>query len=288
MTKDDLFYKNYLPNIKDEEIFDQYLSLIERFLESTEKIDYVEKHHIVPKCYLKDLSKKEKDKNNIVLLSAENHFLAHKLLFLSINDFFMTCAFKRMSESKGQNGDITFLTSTEYKNLKIKYIQHAKEHLIKDRQNNPDKYKEAHIKSVKNRHYKPLSEETKRKISESVSKTMTPEHRELLRQKSTGYKFTEEQRNNVSQFLINYHKEHPYSEETRKKISQSNKKSGASIECIETGEKLSILELSKRLGYTNRTKLRDKILNNEDINGLHYFFFRKHQSSKVSKEHIIK
>lgn len=275
MTLNDLQYKNFLPEIKDINKFEEYLNFLEKCKNRSVLNTYTEKHHIVPRCYLKELSKKERDFNNTIILTGIEHYEAHKLLSESLCDFKMTTTFFRMSFSKGQNGDLKYISAEEYQELRSQHALLFKEVIKKDRKNNPEKYKKAVEITKQKLKGKSLSEETKRKISESVSKTMTPEHKELLRQKSTDYKFTEEQKEKHRVGLIQAHKKKPYSKETLEKIKQSNIKAQTSIECIETGERFSLIGLSRSSSINNRGILKQKILNNEEIDGLHYFFYRK-------------
>lgn len=87
---------------------------------------------------------------------------------------------------------------------------------------------------------KVVSEETRRKLSISVSKTMTEEHRKLLSDRVTGFKHTEEARKKITEAG-----RRPCSAETRKKISDATK---GRIVSEETRAKSSAARIGKKLG----------------------------------------
>jgi hypothetical protein len=90
-----------------------------------------------------------------------------------------------------------------------------------------------------------ISEETRQKISISVSKTMTEEHRKLLSDRVKGFKHTEEARKKISEAG-----RRPCSAETKKKISDAAK---GRIVSEETRAKSSAARLGKKLGPRKKT-----------------------------------
>ncbi len=93
-----------------------------------------------------------------------------------------------------------------------------------------------------------IGEETKQKLSVSISKTMTKEHRALLSEKCSGWKHTAEARLKISEAG----KGRIYSEEARKKIGAAQK---GKIVSQETREKLRLAVLGKKRGpYKKRNK----------------------------------
>jgi hypothetical protein len=95
-----------------------YNKLIEHAKEQNRKkgSDYLENHHIIPKC-LGGSNKKE----NMVLLTAREHFLAHKLLskaYPENKSLFM--GYHKMSLSSSENQQRIKLSSKEYEQLRIK------------------------------------------------------------------------------------------------------------------------------------------------------------------------
>jgi hypothetical protein len=58
---------------------EEYISLCSAALERNDVDGYIEKHHILPKCIC-NVSLEIKDKQNLVILTAKEHFIAHTLL----------------------------------------------------------------------------------------------------------------------------------------------------------------------------------------------------------------
>lgn len=88
---------------------------------------------------------------------------------------------------------------------------------------------------------KAISEETKQKISKSVSETMTEEHRALLSEKCSGWQHTAE----AKQKIAEAGRGRVYSEESRKKIGAAQK---GKVVSQETREKLRLANLGKNRG----------------------------------------
>lgn len=86
-----------------------------------------------------------------------------------------------------------------------------------------------------------ISEETKKKLSISVSETMTEEHRALLSKKCSGWQHTVE----AKQKIAEAGRGRVYSEETRKKIGAVHKGKAVSNE---TREKLRLAVQGKKRG----------------------------------------
>jgi hypothetical protein len=91
-----------------------------------------------------------------------------------------------------------------------------------------------------------ISEETRQKISISVSKTMTEEHRKLLSDRVTGFRHTEEAKKKISEAG----RGRVYSDETKKKIGAAHK---GKVVSEETREKLRASRLGKKLGPRKKT-----------------------------------
>lgn len=86
-----------------------------------------------------------------------------------------------------------------------------------------------------------ISEETKKKLSISISKTMTEEHRALLSEKCSGWQHTLEAKRKIAEAG----RGKIYSEESRKKIGMAQKDKVVSQE---TREKLRLANLGKKRG----------------------------------------
>ena len=89
------------------------------------KLDgYFEKHHIIPKCYFKS-TKIASYKENLVLLTAREHYICHCLLWKSNkSDNRMMLAMYRIIN--GNKIKYTSLTSKEYEALKLFYSNYIK------------------------------------------------------------------------------------------------------------------------------------------------------------------
>lgn len=86
-----------------------------------------------------------------------------------------------------------------------------------------------------------ISEVTKKKLSVSVSKTMTEEHRLLLSEKCSGWKHTEDSKRKIAEAG----KGRVFTEESRKKIGATQK---GKVVSQETREKLRLANLGKKRG----------------------------------------
>lgn len=92
------YYESYLPEQRDEVYLKNYRKFIENKLRRTLISKKTEKHHIVPCCFLpSEFSNNEKDKENLVILTYEEHYIAHFLLYKSFKSKKMVSAFWMMS-----------------------------------------------------------------------------------------------------------------------------------------------------------------------------------------------
>lgn len=125
LQKTDLFYHHYLPEIKDEFAFKEYLNLIENALNRKNLTGYVERHHIVPRCYLpKDWKYKDTLTNNIVIFTAKEHFLAHFYIRESFKDDPSSVALMMLSNCKNHwhvNRNNYLKYSKLYEELRLEY-----------------------------------------------------------------------------------------------------------------------------------------------------------------------
>ena len=158
------------------------------------------KHHIIPKCWFKmnNLSV-DNSKDNLVLLSYEDHCKIHKLMYLCSKTEElrnkMICAYNMLM--KGTVLGISYKLTQDTKN-KLSEAHKGKHHSEETRR-----------KISESEKGKQLSEETRRKMSESKSK----------RSPRKGVTLSEETRKKISESLKGRH----YSEEARIKMSESRK-----------------------------------------------------------------
>lgn len=189
---------------------------------STPRVGYTEKHHIIPKCLGGDNSKE-----NLVRLSAREHFVCHLLLTRMIDDpkKLMSLRFAvakfRQSNSK-QNRYI--LTSWEFEQVRIAQSLAARV-----------------LATTRKR--APLSKETKEKISAALKGKPSPlrgcqgstkgrklseEHRRKISESQIGKKqnLSDDERLRRREYILSIRDQRiykPLSEETKLKISNSNK-----------------------------------------------------------------
>jgi hypothetical protein len=197
---------------------------------------YTEKHHIIPRSM-----GGSNDKDNIVSLTAREHFVAHWLLWRIHRNKEMAFAFACMFRNNKQN----IRSDKRYKNGRA--FQEAKE---------------AISKVLKGKVGVKRSEETKQKISQShlgkkasplarkklsdYARNRNPEHKEKIAKSSLGRKASEETRRKISSF----HQGKEKSEEHRRKIGEANSKR---VITQETKEKLSRLAKER-----NQRKLKER------------------------------
>lgn len=119
---------------------------------------YCEKHHIVPKSMGGDDSKE-----NLAILTAREHFLAHWLLKKIYNNKEMIYAFHAMTKPVGNNRQ-------RYTSYSFKYAREAMANWMKENRNG-DKHPLYGIKGVDSPNYgSKRTNETRKKLSESAKK----------------------------------------------------------------------------------------------------------------------
>lgn len=199
---------------------------------------YTECHHIIPKCL-----GGTNDKDNLVLLTAKEHFVCHHLLFKTGN-FNLIHAFMCMNNVKNfQHKRIqSILTANQYANLRCAYMKVMSEKLkgrivtIETR----EKLRIANLGKI-------ISEETRKKLSESHKGLRT----------CLGIKASEETRKKLSES----HKGQFVSEETKMKMRNIHK---GRIFTNEWKAKISLAKIGKDKGKIlsdeHKQKIRDGML----------------------------
>jgi membrane protein required for beta-lactamase induction len=110
--------REFFPSEVNEFHFSRYVKFLESRIKRVISADvYCEKHHIVPVSLCKTL---RRSKDNIILLTGREHFIAHLILWKVIGGP-MTQSFFRMVNSKGQNGSRDHITSRQYEVLRNDY-----------------------------------------------------------------------------------------------------------------------------------------------------------------------
>jgi len=193
-------------------------------------LPYYEKHHIFPKCL-----KGTDDKENLVLLTAKEHYICHKLLtYIYKGNRKLYHAFYLMTFDKKGKHDISARDYAYARELNryAMSILHTGRKLSKE-------HKEKISNGMKGLKRKPLSEEQKEKISKSKKGIpQTKEHIEKRALSNTGKK---------------------RSEETKRKIGEANKISlKGRILSEETKKKMSAAMMGKNLGIKRSDESKEK------------------------------
>lgn len=172
-----------------------YNQIIERAKTRPRFEGYAEMHHVIPKCM-----GGTNDKDNIVRLTAREHYVCHILLtFIYPNDKKLFHAAFRIVNQRGPSGHQGY---TKISSRMYEYLKRNKKH----------------------------TEETK-ELLRNISLNMSVETRELMRLKKLGTKLTDEHKKHVGESIKKYwanlsddkRKRPPHSEEHRKNISLSLK-----------------------------------------------------------------
>lgn len=154
-----------------------YCALISKRLQTQLPDDeYGEVHHIIPKS-----EGGTNDKDNLVRLSAKEHYIAHLLLAKIYNDSKMWCALFQMSNCK-ENGERNYIISSRnYQMAKINFSKHVSSWA---------RYKR--------------TDETREKIRR-YALNMSDEHRANLSRAATGRKLDEKTKEKLRLKAIGLH-----------------------------------------------------------------------------------
>lgn len=229
--------------------------------------NYYELHHIKPKSIFPEL---KKDKSNLVLLTAREHFLAHYLLCKIYsngpNYYKMLCAFQRMTKNTSKVGNLLYMNSRLFEKMKIE-LSKQKSEFSKRMMSDPEMKKRITEKMHQwNRdHPRQWTDEQKLQISESLKKRYkeNPEILQHLSEINKGKKHSEETKLKMSESR----KGHPVSEETRNKLRQQHS-TGIPVVNIITGETYPSALNAEKLAGVPRHMIRKSIrLGCPDPNG---------------------
>lgn len=251
----------------------QYNKLIEtRKLLNRKKNDgnYYEKHHIIPKsCGGKN------DKDNLILLTFREHYIAHLLLVKIYSGEFkkkMQYALWIMGNNKNKSNRI--LSSSQYENCKLAMLSVMKNRIIS---------KETREKISKANKGRKRSEETKEKFKSLV---VSQETKDKIRIANLGKKLSEETREKISKA----NKGKIFSEETKKILSEIGKNK---IFSEETKKKISEAlkgknhpNFNKKISKETREKIKQKKNKKCIVNGIKYE--SKKEAMKILKANYKK
>lgn len=182
---------------------------------------YVEKHHVIPRC----LGGGD-ESENIVQLTAEEHYLAHQML-VKIYPANRKLVFAAWMMCNGKQRNNKRYAWMKQKHIKVLSETHRGKKMPEDHKR----------KLIEMRTGKPLSEETRRKISETqVGKVLTEDHKRKLSESHRGKTPSDETRKKMSEAA----KRREWSEETKRKLSKAKQgvKTGPckSTECPHCGK----------------------------------------------------
>lgn len=217
-------------------IYNELIEKRKKEILSKENCDYFEIHHIKPRSIYPDLVN---DKENLVALTAKEHYFAHHLLkeiykkqYGDNSDEYWKLfnAFWLMSHAKRY----TFISAQRYDALRKE---------INDFWSDKNKTKEIRLKMSKAKKGKPspkkgipLSEEHKEKLrlinlgkkhspetiekirQANLGKQLSEEHKQILIESRLGSKHTEETKERIRQKKLGFR----HTEETKQKISKNN------------------------------------------------------------------
>jgi len=142
-----------------------YISIIDKAKQRSINDQYVEKHHILPKCI-----GGSNDKTNLVSLTYREHFICHWLLCKIYKDNYkLKAALAKMIERKGERITSSWMFEAVKRNLKdIKYPW------LEESWKNPWNKDKKGLQEAWNKGLKqPATEERKKKTSETLKKKYT-------------------------------------------------------------------------------------------------------------------
>jgi len=174
----------------------QYDLLIEKARQRGTVEGYKEKHHIIPKC-MGGSNKKE----NLVELTAREHYVAHRLLYAQYRTRQMAQAWNGMCRA-GKHHAGRIFSNRQYERARIAFSESQKKYKVRT---TSVKWSEEHRKKLRDAQTgKKLSDETRKKIG--------------LAHK--GKYVGEQTRKKMSEWQIG----RVFSEETKRKISEAKKR----------------------------------------------------------------
>lgn len=210
-----------------------YYQIIEK-RRHNEPEGYVEHHHIVPKSEGGDDSP-----DNIVALTAREHYICHLLLAKIYNDYKMLSAVVFMQcKSHSHKRDFKF-NSRLYARLKIDFAEKIRERMSGENNPNYGKKRPEHSKKLKGRKH---PKEFGQKISKSkIGHIVSESTREKISKSLIGKKLNLSDKQREQRSIRNTGKNNPFygkthSEETKEKL---RKKAIGRKPSAETREKMS-------------------------------------------------
>lgn len=195
-----------------------YKSFIDDRISKQDFIGYSETHHIIPKSL-----GGSNNKDNLIRLSASDHFFAHRLL-ARIHKGKMIFAFNMMLKTRGNKKEYATFKKELAKELSklhtgrtVSKETRMKQSIARKGKKHSDERKETNRKAQLG---KTMSQETKDKISSSTIGVKKPlSHGIKIAEYNKTRIFTDKHRENISKSLTGG----KLSDETRKRMSDSKK-----------------------------------------------------------------
>ena len=157
---DKILYHEFLPKVVDNDAFEKYLQIVTRRINNPPIDCAVEKHHIVPKCFL---PKSEYNViENIVTLTPEEHLIAHKYLYFATRNNKLLYAIWQMTNTYACKVSPELLDSSQFREIRECARRMSSEHQKGRR------FTEEHRKHLSDSHKgHTLSDSQKQAISKS-------------------------------------------------------------------------------------------------------------------------
>lgn len=167
-----------------------YFNLIEKSKKSTyNHEDYYELHHIIPVCVDDKL---KRDKNNLVKLSAREHYIAHWILTkMFVGDIRRRLLFAfNMMHVESPNNERKYKNSIAYETNKKNYSKSMQYNHWTKREENKEKLKQAAIKREKNLSDTEKEKRRNRAHATFSGITLSDDHKEKISKATTGVQKT--------------------------------------------------------------------------------------------------
>lgn len=222
--------------------------------------EYGERHHIVPRS-----EGGSDDSDNLVRLTAREHYIAHLLLAKIYNDYKMICALQMMRTMKNETTKREFkVNSRLYNSLKIRrskmMSERMKGHPVSERVRRLASERMRRLNKGKTpwNKGKPTSDEAKAKLRKAnLGKKRSPEAIEKFRKSMMGHAVSDETKRKLSAI----HKGRRMSDEARLKMSLSHKGKPPTNKgkkaSLELRRKLSEAHKGQKISEQQRQKMRE-------------------------------
>jgi len=181
-----------------------YYELILKAKQRQEAEGYYEKHHIIPRCL-----KGTDNPDNLVKLTAKEHFLAHLLLVeIHPTNQKLKYALWMMASMMTENQQRYRVSARTYQRIKESLNTKSEEHKNKISESLKRAYREGKRTSKAGKKMPPefgkkISQAKKGMVGTNLGKPMSEQQKKKISEKLKGHKVSEETREKISQSLKN-------------------------------------------------------------------------------------